>query len=46
MLFNSIHSPLYYQHEQHVEKVTIIELSSSMKQGDPLKSPLFILAYY
>jgi hypothetical protein len=29
-----------------VEKVTIIELSSSTKQGDPLEGLLFALAHY
>ncbi len=28
---------LYYQHGQHVKKVTIIESSSGMKQSDPPK---------
>jgi hypothetical protein len=45
-LFYGIHSSLYYQHEQYVEGVTIIESSSSMKQGDPLGRPLFVLAHY
>jgi len=27
MLFSGIHSPIYYQHERHVEGVTIIESS-------------------
>jgi hypothetical protein len=30
-LFYGVHSSLYYQHEQHVEGVTIIESSSSKR---------------
>jgi hypothetical protein len=45
-LFYGVHSSFYYQHGQHVEGVTIIESFSSMKQGDPLKGPLFVLAHY
>jgi hypothetical protein len=37
---------LYYQHGRHVEGVTIIESSSSTKQGDPLGGPLFPLTHY
>jgi hypothetical protein len=36
-MFYDVHFFLYYQHGQHVKKVTIIESSSSMRQGDPLK---------
>jgi hypothetical protein len=45
-LFYGAHSFLYYQHGQHVEGVTIIESSSSMKWGDPLRRLLFDLAHY
>jgi hypothetical protein len=45
-LFYGVHSFLYYQHGQHENKVTIIESTSSMKQGDPLGGPLFALAHY
>jgi hypothetical protein len=45
-LFYGVHSFLYYQHGQHVEKVTIIESSSSMREDDPLGGLLFILAHY
>jgi len=38
-LFHGVRFSLYYQHGQHKERVTIIELSSSMKQGDPLYLP-------
>ncbi len=46
MLFYGIHFSLYYQHGWHAEGVTIIESSSSTKQGDPLGGPLFVLAHY
>jgi hypothetical protein len=45
-LFNGVHSSFYYQHGQHVEGVIIIESSSSIRQGDPLKGLLFVLAHY
>ncbi len=45
-LFYGAHSSFYYQHERHVEGITIIESSSSMQQGDPLKGQLFVLAHY
>jgi len=45
-LFYGIHYPFYYQHERHVEGVTIIESSLSTRQGDPLGGPLFVLAHY
>jgi hypothetical protein len=45
-LFCGAHSSLYYQHGQHVERVAIIESSSSTKQGNPLGGPLFALAHY
>ncbi len=44
--FYDVHPSLYYQHGQNVEGVTIIESSSSTKQGDPLGGPLFVLAHY
>ncbi len=45
-LFCGVHSSQYYQHGQHVEGVIIIGSFSSMKQGDPLKGLLFVLAHY
>ncbi len=36
-LFYDVHFSLYYQHGWHVERVTIIELFSNTKQGDPLR---------
>jgi hypothetical protein len=45
-LFYGVHFSLYYQHGQHEEGVTIIESSSSTKQGDPLRDLLFALAHY
>jgi hypothetical protein len=36
----------YYQHRQHENKVTIIESTSSTKQGDPLGGHLFALTHY
>jgi hypothetical protein len=45
-LFYGVRFSLYYQHGQHKEGVTIIELSSSMKQGDLLGNPLFALIHY
>jgi hypothetical protein len=45
-LFYGVHSSFYYQHRQHEEGVTIIESISSMRQGDPLRGPLFSLAHY
>ncbi len=36
-LFYDVHFFLYYQHGQHVKKVTIIELFSGTRQGDPFK---------
>jgi hypothetical protein len=44
--FYSVHSCLYYQHGRHVKGVTIIESYLGMRQGDPLRGPLFILAHY
>ncbi len=46
MLFYGAHFSFYYQHGQHVEGVTIIESFLGMKQGDPLRGPLFVLAHY
>ncbi len=46
MLFYGVHSSIYYQHGQHEEGITIIESSSSMRQGEPLGGPLFALAHY
>jgi len=45
-LFYGVHSFIYYQHGRHVEGVTIIESSSSMRHGDPLRGLLFVLAHY
>ncbi len=45
-LFYGFHFFFHYQHGWHVEGVTIIESSLSMRQGDPLGGPLFILAHY
>jgi hypothetical protein len=46
-MFCGAHSSLYYQqYGQHVEGVTIIESFSGMRQGGPLKGPLFALAHY
>jgi hypothetical protein len=45
-LFYGVHSSFYYQHGRHVEGVTIIESFSGMRQSDPLKSLLFVLAHY
>jgi hypothetical protein len=45
-MFCDAHSSLYYQHGQHVEGVIIIESFSGMRQGGPLKGPLFALAHY
>jgi hypothetical protein len=44
-LFYGAHSSLYYQHGRYVKGVIIIESSSSTRQGDPLKRPLFVLAH-
>jgi hypothetical protein len=44
-LFYDVHSFFYYQHGRHVEGVTIIESSSSTRQGDPLRGLLFVLAH-
>jgi hypothetical protein len=46
MLFYGTHSSLYYQHGWHVEVVTIIESSLGIRQGDPLRGLLFVLAHY
>jgi hypothetical protein len=40
------HSSFYFQNGQHEEGVTIIESSSSIRQGDPLGGLLFTLAHY
>jgi hypothetical protein len=45
-LFYGVYFILYYQHGQHDNKVTIIESTSSTKQGDPLGDHLFALAHY
>jgi len=45
-LFYGARYYFYYQRGQHEEKITIIESFSSMKQGDPLKGPLFAMAHY
>jgi len=46
MLFYGVHSFLYYQPGQHEEGVTIIDSSSSTRQGDLLRGILFALAHY
>ncbi len=38
-LFYGVHSSFYYRHGWHVEGITIIESSLSMRQGDPLRGP-------
>jgi hypothetical protein len=45
-LFYGAHFSLYYQHGQQVERITIIESFSHMRQGDPLGGLLFALAHY
>jgi len=45
-LFYGVHSSFYLQPGCHVEGVTIIESSSSTRQGDPLKGHFFALAHY
>jgi hypothetical protein len=46
MLFYGAPFFFFYQHGWHVEGVTIIESFSSMRLGDPLGGPLFVLAHY
>jgi len=45
MLFYGAHSSFYYHHG-HVEGATIIESSSCIRHGDPLKGFLSALAHY
>jgi hypothetical protein len=45
-LFYGVQFYLYYQDGQHLEWVTIIESSLSMRQGDLLGGHLFVLAHY
>jgi hypothetical protein len=45
-LFYDAHFIFYYQHGQHVKRVTIIESSLSMRHDDLLGSHLFALAHY
>jgi hypothetical protein len=44
-VFYAIHFSFYYQHGWHLEGVNIIESVLSMRQGDPLGGPLYVLAH-